>query len=122
MQVLYIYGGERGDVFLGALNASKYDVNSIWNQYGEYGSKYSSTSIWNRYGQFGGQYSPYSPFNPFSVTPPALVDGYGNFCGYFTANVYMSQRANFDLANVICEYWDAICDDVDDWCDRLFRY
>ena len=121
-QVFYIYGGARGEVFLGALNTNKYDSDSIWNQYGTYGSKYSSTSIWNKYGQFGGKYSQYSPFNPYSSTPPMLVDGRGNFYGYFTANRYMSRRANFSLVNTICEHWDAICDDVGRWYDRLFGY
>lgn len=39
-QTLYIYGGEDHDVFLGKLNASKYDSKSIWNEYGTYGSEY----------------------------------------------------------------------------------
>lgn len=30
-QVLYIYGGKDHDVYLGKLNASEYDSESIWN-------------------------------------------------------------------------------------------
>ena len=36
-QVLYIYGGEGHDVYLGKLNANEYDSESIWNEYGTYG-------------------------------------------------------------------------------------
>ncbi|MDE7127117.1 MAG: hypothetical protein K2O58_04380, partial [Bacteroidales bacterium] len=44
---LLIYGGKDNDEYLGKLNASKYDSESIWNQYGKYGSRYNSKSIWN---------------------------------------------------------------------------
>ena len=43
--VLYIYGGKDGDEYLGKLNANRYDSESIWNEYGKYGSKYNSKSI-----------------------------------------------------------------------------
>ena len=46
-QTLLIYGGSDHDVLLGKLNADCYDSESIWNEYGTYGSKYSSKSIWN---------------------------------------------------------------------------
>ena len=49
-QTLLIYGGSDHDVFLGKLNADCYDSESIWNEYGTYGSKYSSKSIWNASG------------------------------------------------------------------------
>lgn len=38
-QTLLIYGGSDHDVFLGKLNADCYDSESIWNEYGTYGSK-----------------------------------------------------------------------------------
>lgn len=60
-QTLLIYGGSDHDVFLGKLNADCYDSESIWNEYGTYGSKYSSKSIWNEYGTYGSEYSSYSP-------------------------------------------------------------
>ncbi len=103
-QTLYIYGGEDHDVFLGKLNASKYDSKSIWNEYGTYGSEYSS----------------YSPFNSYASYPPVIVDEEGNFYGYFTVNKYKSKRANFDLVNIICEYYESIREDVDEWYDKIF--
>ncbi len=103
-QTLYIYGGEDHDVFLGKLNASKYDSKSIWNEYGTYGSEYSS----------------YSPFNSYASYPPVIVDEEGNFYGYFIVNKYKSKRANFDLVNIICEYYESIREDVDEWYDKIF--
>lgn len=111
-QTLYIYGGEDHDVFLGKLNASKYDSKSIWNEYGTYGSEYNTNSIWNEYGTYGSEYSSYSPFNSYASYPPVIVDEEGNFYGYFTVNKYKSKRANFDLVNIICEYYESIREDV----------
>lgn len=119
-QTLYIYGGEDHDVFLGKLNASKYDSKSIWNEYGTYGSEYNTNSIWNEYGTYGSAYSSYSPFNSYASYPPVIVDEEGNFYGYFTVNKYKSKRANFDLVNIICEYYELIREDVDEWYDKIF--
>jgi len=119
-QTLYIYGGEDHDVFLGKLNASKYDSKSIWNEYGTYGSEYNTNSIWNEYGTYGSAYSLYSPFNSYASYPPVIVDEEGNFYGYFTVNKYKSKRANFDLVNIICEYYESIREDVDEWYDKIF--
>lgn len=119
-QTLYIYGGEDHDVFLGKLNASKYDSKSIWNEYGTYGSEYNTNSIWNEYGTYGSAYSSYSPFNSYASYPPVIVDEEGNFYGYFTVNKYKSKRANFDLVNIICEYYESIREDVNEWYDKIF--
>ena len=44
-QTLHLYGGKNHDVYLGCLNCDAYNSNSIWNEYGTYGSKYNSNSI-----------------------------------------------------------------------------
>ena len=36
-QKLHLYGGSNHDVYLGCLNCSKTDSNSIWNDLGKYG-------------------------------------------------------------------------------------
>ena len=119
-QTLKIYGGADHDVYLEKLNASKFDSESIWNSFGTYGNHYNSNSIWNSYGTYGSEYSSYSPFNEYASNPPVLVDDDGNFYGYFTINTYKSKRANFDLVNIIYEYYDLIRDDVSKWYDKLF--
>ena len=115
-----IFGGEDHDVYLGKLNASEYDSESIWNEYGKYGSEYNSNSIWNEYGKYGSEYSNYSPFNEYASHPPVIVDEDGNFYGYFTVNKFKSKRANFELVNIICEYYEEIREDVDEWYDKIF--
>ncbi len=119
-QVLHIYGGQKQDVYLGCLNCNKFDSKSIWNAYGSHGSKFSATSIWNSYGSYGGKYSQYSPFNGFTNSPPIIVDSSGEFYGYLTSNTFMSNRANFALANTVCKYWEAIIEDVGGWYDKIF--
>lgn len=119
-QILMIFGGKDHDVYLGKLNASEYDSESIWNEYGKYGSEYSSISIWNEHGTYGSEYSSYSPFNEYASYPPVLVDSEGNFYGYFTINEYKPKRANFDLVNIICKYYEEIRDDVGEWYDKIF--
>lgn len=117
---LYIYGGKDADVYLGKLNANKYDSESIWNQHGKYGSKYNSISIWNQHGTYGSAYSSYSPFNKHASYPPVLKDKNGKFYGYFTINEYKSQRAKYDVTEIICDNYERIRDDLDDWYDVVF--
>lgn len=86
---IMIFGGSGHDVYLGCLNCSEYDSDSVFNEYGTYGNEYSTDSIFNEYGQYGGEYSSYSPCNEYSTTPPVVVDKDGNFYGYLTINEYM---------------------------------
>ena len=46
-QTLHLYGGKNNDEYLGCLNCDKFNSNSIWNAFGNYGSKFNSNSIWN---------------------------------------------------------------------------
>jgi hypothetical protein len=59
--------------YLGKVTSNTFDLESLGNQYGRYGSEYSSTSIFNKYGKYGGEYAALSPFNPYTSTPPILV-------------------------------------------------
>lgn len=103
-QTLLIYGGSDHDVFLGKLNADCYDSESIWNEYGTYGSEYSS----------------YSPWNEYASTPPVVVDSRGNFYGYLTANEFISQRYSSRLVDFICHHYKQIRDDLSSWYNELF--
>ena len=117
---LYIYGGRDGEVYLGKLNASKLDSESIWNSLGKYGSYLSTESIWNEYGTYGSEFSTYSPFNEYATNPPVLLDKNGKSYGYFTANKYKPNRANYDLIDKICDNHKRIRKDVGKWYDKLF--
>jgi hypothetical protein len=79
--------------FLGTLE-NEYSSNSIYNEYGNYGSKYSSTSIFNKYGNYGSDYSNQSPFNRYASNAPGLYDRRGNFYGTLSINRYASGITN----------------------------
>ena len=120
-QTLHLYGGDNDDVYLGCLNCDSYNSNSIWNEYGTYGSSYNSKSIWNEYGTYGSEYNSNCPWNEYGTNPPVVVDKQGNFYGYFTVNEYNSKRADFNLALTIYKYYDLIREDVDEWYDKIFE-
>lgn len=120
-QTLHLYGGDDHDVYLGCLNCNQYDSNSIWNEYGTYGNKYGANSIWNEYGTYGNPYSPVSPWNSYSSESPVVVDKNGGFYGYLTSNKYASSRADFELAEFLCEFHELIREDVGLWYEKLFE-
>lgn len=74
--------------YLGKLCLNKFDVESIVNEYGAYGSRYSGTSIYNQYSMYGSQYSSLSPFNLYTSTPPTIYLR-GVKYGFLTINKYL---------------------------------
>ena len=119
---IHLYGGPSESVYLGCYSCPNNDSDSICNEYGSYGSEYSLTSVWNEYGfTFGNQYSLSSPWNKYSLSAdvPALVDGDGDFYGYFTINTY---RVNaFSHASTLKNYYELYGDNLekvrDAFCD-----
>lgn len=79
--------------FLGKLNPNQYDSDSIFNEYGGYGSTYSPTSIFNEYGSYGGEYSSLSPFNEYTSSPPKIIVN-GKAIAHLTVNEYLNPRVN----------------------------
>jgi len=77
-----VYGGEDYKVFLGSTTLPEKDPDSIWNEWGKYGSKDSPLSMFNPNGMYGSPVSPYSPWNPFASNPPALYTEEGYFTGF----------------------------------------
>lgn len=120
-QALHLMGGRDGADYMGCLNCDSYDSNSIWNEYGTYGNSYNPKSIWNEYGTYGNEYNSYSPWNAYSSNPPGIYDSDGGFYGYLTVNEYMRDRADFDLALLVCEFHELIRKDVDGWYNKIFE-
>ena len=120
-QRLLIWGGENHRTFLGCLNGSPMDSESIWNSFGDYGNHFNSNCIWNSFGDYGNPFSSYSPWNEFTTTPPGVYDAKGNFYGYHTRNKSLPKRINMELTDMICTFYDMIPDDVSKWYDRLFN-
>lgn len=118
---LHIYGGESHDVYLGCLNCSDIDANSIWNEIGTYGSNISPKSIWNDIGTYGSDISSYSPWNEIASYPPVIVDKEGGFYGYFTVNEIKDKRADFKLVLILYKYHDLIKEDASKWHDKIFN-
>jgi len=107
-QKLMLFGGEGHKVYLGCLSCSEYSTDSVFNQYGTFGSRYSGTSIWNHYSDYGSAYSSWGACNPYANDPPVIVDLDGNFYGRLTLNEYHAQIGsgrNFHdwLYSVVCE-------------------
>ena len=89
------------NTFLGKI-ANTYDSQSIFNEYGNYGSEYSSTSIWNTYATFGSEYSSYSPFNSYTSTPPMIIKN-KQIIGYLTANKSVKPSVTPNLLKALCK-------------------
>ena len=82
---LMLFGGRGHDVYLGCLSCSEYESDSVFNEYGEYGSKYGDM-IRNPYSDYGSRYSSYSVCNPYASDPPVIVDDAGTFYGRLSLN------------------------------------
>ena len=120
---LHIFAGSNHTVYLGCVNCSRTDPNSIWNPYGDYGGRYGSKSFWNRYSNYSMKYNTESFRNEYSTSDalPIVVDSNRNFYGYFTANKYKSKRCNLPLLDYIIENYETICSDPEAAYRRLFE-
>src|SRR6478672_477808 len=59
--------------FLGVVSSNQYDLNSISNPHGQYGSPHGLYSVRNQYSMYGGSYGIYSPYNSNCLQPPVIV-------------------------------------------------
>lgn len=92
---LMIFSGPGHDTYLGCLSCPEHAADSIFNEYGTFGSSYSADSVLNPYGHYGSAYSSYSACNAYASDPPVIVDEKGGFHGRLTLNRYHPQ-ANTD--------------------------
>ena len=87
---MMVFGGQGHRTYLGCLSCSRYDAESVFNEYGTHGSQYSAESIMNPYSEFGSVYSATSACNPYASDPPVIVDGNGAYYGRLTVNTSRS--------------------------------
>ncbi len=85
---LSLYSDEPKRIYLGKLVTNEFDTDSIYNQFGTYGSKFSGSSIWNEFGTYGSEFSKYSAFNQFASNPPLIIDNKGDIVGRLTINEF----------------------------------
>jgi hypothetical protein len=97
----FVIAQDDENTYLGKIT-NGYDSDSIFNEYGSYGSEYSSSSIWNQYATFGSKYSSYSPFNEYTSTPPMIVKN-RKIIGYLSANKNVRSSITPDLLKALCK-------------------
>ena len=83
-----LYGGRDHAVFIGCFSCNEFDSESIFNEFGKYGSRFSATSIWNHFSTYGSEFSGDSACNQFASNPPILVDNNGRSYGALTLNQF----------------------------------
>ncbi|WP_157099069.1 hypothetical protein [Novosphingobium rosa] len=86
--------------YLGKI-ADRYDQDSIFNKYGNFGSKYNFESIWNPYGENGGKYQMDSWSNPYSSNPPLIVKE-KQVIAVLSVNKNVKEAVNPLLIGVLC--------------------
>lgn len=79
------------DNFLGKLTSNEFDIDSLLNEFGPYGSEFSPKSVFNEFGNYGSEFSALSPFNEFSSTPPKIFVN-GQLYGYLTESEFVTGK------------------------------
>jgi hypothetical protein len=100
---LLLFGDNEHQTFLGCLNYSKFDSQSVCNKFGQLGSLFTSDSIWNASGRFGSKSSSDSPWNVFSSTGPVIINDSGQYYGRFTASKLVSDRTRIQALNQLAD-------------------
>lgn len=94
--------------YLGCWTCSEFTSDSVFNQFGRYGSRFSQTSIWNHFSPYGSQFASTSACNQFATSPPRLVNRATNSYGEVTLNTFRpfaitDQTFLNYLRRIICE-------------------
>lgn len=118
---LGVYGGKNHDVFLGCINCSDQESESVWNIYSDYGSTHSAKSIWNEIGIYGSKKSKYSPFNINAKYPPLIIDKKGKSYGYLTVDKKNPNRTLEPIGQLISENRDQIVKDLPGYYNFMLR-
>ena len=105
---LLVYGGRGYEQYLGCFSCDDFHLESVFNQFGRYGSRFSQTSIWNHFSSFGSQFSNDSACNQFATNPPILVDEAADTYSEITLNLnrqYAIREPRFVawLRTTVCE-------------------
>jgi hypothetical protein len=100
-------------VYLGKIGG-KYDSDSIFSKYGDYGSKYGDT-IWAKYSDYGSKYSDCSPYDQYTSNPPMIYIN-DSLVGYLSKNKYAGTNVidPDDLLLFAYQKWDD-----DHWLDLM---
>jgi len=94
---LMVFGGPGDSTYLGCLNCSKGDADSVFTQGGSYEGAYLPPTIVNRGSVFVSPHSAWSACNAFATDPPVIVDERGKSYGRLTINLQRSDGPTIDL-------------------------
>jgi hypothetical protein len=97
---LLVAQGDKNTVIGKITNA--FDSDSIFNEFGNYGSEFSSNSIWNQFGNFGSEFSRFSPHNQMSSTPPMIIKG-GKVIGFLSSDKSLRATISPNLLKALCK-------------------
>jgi hypothetical protein len=108
-----VFGGSDYKQYLGFFNCifcTDFDVDSINNEFGKYGSQFSTTSIRNEFSQYGSAFSTYGACNQFGSNPPRVFNATGTiYYGELTLNKFRSDAIKAPdivnwLTNSVCKH------------------
>ncbi len=102
---LLLFGGQNQSVYLGCLTCGQFNVESICNRFGNYGSEFNSFSIWNQFGTYGSEFNSFSPWNEFSSFGPGIYDTSGRFWGHFTLNRFRFGRTTDPFYLAVLDFY-----------------
>ena len=97
----YIVAQDERNTFLGKIENS-FSQDSIFNEFGNFGSEYGSLSIFNEFGGFGSEFGTYSATNSFTSTPPMIIKN-GKILGFITTNKAINGGISPSLLKVLCK-------------------
>jgi hypothetical protein len=102
---LALYGGIN-HTYLGCLSCDKEAADSIFNEYGRFGSRHGLVSIRNPNSQFGSRRSPFGACNPYASEPPEILDTGGRSYGRLTVN-----RSHFEATrnDALLDWLETVC-------------
>lgn len=103
---LLLFGGRDHKTYLGCLCDAE-ELDSVTSQSGQYGPNgYRMESIWAQFGDYGSSYGAYSPCNRFADHPPVVVSKDGAFYGYLTIDRFgdkaVTVQAVLDWLEKVC--------------------
>ena len=83
-----LWGGPNYSVFLGCFSCNQFASESVFNQFGQYGSRFSQTSVWNHFSSYGSRFSGDSACNQFASNPPIILNTVTNRYTELTVNQF----------------------------------
>ena len=103
-----LWGGSNYTVYLGCFSCGQFVSDSVFNEFGTYGSRYSPTSVSNHFSSYGSPYNTNSACNAFATNPPILVNVSAQRYSELTLNQFrpLAERDPLILSvlkSVICE-------------------